>query len=338
MKKLSSLALRFENNKLLVLNQQELPLSETWLECHSPAEMVDIIKTLKVRGAPLIGIAAALSLAHFVEQGASSAEIEEAAVQLVEARPTAVNLSFCISQQMKAYHEEKEASAIVRVAEYLFQQDALLSEAIANYGADLIQSGETILTHCNTGGLVTTGIGTALGAIIQAHNQGKKIHVIVDETRPLLQGARLTAWELSRHGIPYTLICDNMAASLMQKGKIHRAIVGADRIAANGDSANKIGTYGVAALCYLHHIPFHIAAPQTTFDWSCPNGESIVIEERAANEVRGALDKIIWSPPSCAVYNPSFDVTPKKFISSFITDSGVLSVPNKDLCTSSSME
>lgn len=323
MKNLTSLALRFENNTLLVLNQKKLPFTSEWLTCHSPDEMAQFIKTLAVRGAPLIGIAAALSLAHFVEQGVTSEEIEKAAKTLIDARPTAVNLSYCVLKQLNAYRTTQDPQVIIQLAEDLFEEDAKLSEAIANYGADIIQDGEGILTHCNTGGLVTTGIGTALGAIIRAHEQGKKIHVYVDETRPLLQGGRLTTWELTRAQIPYTLICDNMAASLMRQGKIQRAIVGADRIAANGDTANKIGTYSIAALSHLHNIPFHIAAPKTTIDWDCSHGDDIVIENRHADEVKG-FGEVKWSPVEAEVYNPSFDVTPSKWITSWITDGGVV--------------
>lgn len=324
MKNLLSLALRVENNTLLVLNQTKLPFVSEWIACERPEQMAQLIKILAVRGAPLIGIAAALSLARYVEQGATHDEIEAAATLLIHARPTAVNLSYCISEQMKAYRAEQDPKAIIDQAVFLFEEDAKLSETIANHGAELIQDGEKILTHCNTGGLVTTGIGTALGAIIRAHQQGKQLHVYVDETRPLLQGARLTCWELEQQGIPYTLICDNMAASLMRQGKIHRAITGADRIAANGDTANKIGTYAVAALCHLHQIPFHIAAPHTTIDWDCAHGDEIVIEERAANEVKG-FGETQWAPSEAQVYNPAFDVTPRQFISSWVTDGGVFS-------------
>ena len=322
MKTLESLALVFRDDKLLVLNQQKLPFTEEWLLCNSPDEMVEIIQELKVRGAPLIGVAAALALAHFVEKGATPVQIQEAAQQLVDARPTAYNLAHCLSRQMTAYVQSGSPHSIIQVAEELFEEDKRLSDAIARHGAALIQSGESILTHCNTGGLVTTGIGTALGAMIQAHRDGKKIHVFVDETRPLLQGARLTCWELEREGIPHTLICDNMAASFMQKGKIHRVIVGADRIAINGDTANKIGTYSVAALAFMHQIPFHIAAPRTTIDYNCPHGEAIVIEERKPHEVKGVGD-LQWAPHASAVCNPAFDVTPGKWIQSFITDRGV---------------
>ena len=308
------------------LDQQKLPFVEEWLICQSPEEMVGMIKELKVRGAPLIGVAAALSLAQYVARGATRSQIELAAQKLSSARPTAYNLSYCISRQMAAYAKNGDPNSIIQTAEELFEEDKRLSFAIAEHGSRLIQPGESILTHCNTGGLVTTGIGTALGAMIQSHRDGKKIHIYVDETRPLLQGARLTCWELSREGVPHTLICDNMAASLMHKGKIQRVIVGADRIAANGDTANKIGTYSIAALAHLHGIPFHIAAPRTTIDYRCSHGDEIVIEERMPEEVKGVVGTfgaIKWAPQISCVYNPAFDVTPAKWIESFITDAGV---------------
>lgn len=327
MKNLFSLGLRFENNKLLVLNQQLLPAQEQWIECQSPQHMHTIIHSLQVRGAPLIGIAAALALAHYVEQGADEQQIHAAAKLLISARPTAVNLAHCIQRQIQAYRTAKNPQVIVKIAEQLFAEDAQLSANIAKHGTALLQSGDNILTHCNTGGLVTTGIGTALGIIIAAHQQGKKLHVYVDETRPLLQGARLTAWELQRAGISYTLICDNMAASLMRAGKIQKVIVGADRIAANGDFANKIGTYSVAVLANYHQVPFYVAAPYTTVDLNCPQGNAINIEQRAANEIRGAagaFGKIIWSPENCDVYNPAFDVTPAELVTSYILDKGLV--------------
>lgn len=321
MKTLESLALTFKDNRLQILNQQKLPFVEEWITCHSPDEMVFIIKNLQVRGAPLIGVAASLSLAHYIEQGANKAQIEEAATKLMYARPTAYNLSYCIKRQMDAFYKTNDPEAIILTAIEIFEEDRDLSYSIASYGSSLIQDGESILTHCNTGGLVTTGIGTALGAIIEAHRKSKKIHVFVDETRPLLQGARLTCWELIKEGIPHTLICDNMAGALMQSGRIHRVIVGADRIAANGDSANKIGTYSIAALSYVHQIPFHIAAPTTTIDYNCKNGSDIQIEERTSSEVKG-FDKP-WALDHSPVFNPAFDVTPKKFITSFILNTGI---------------
>lgn len=332
MKDMVCSALKYVNNQLSILDQQKLPHIEEWLVCNSPDEMIAILRALKVRGAPLIGIAAAVALADFVVKGASEKEILTAAEKLMAARPTAVNLKYCIEKQLNAYRHERDSKAIIAMAEQLFDEDVKMCEAIVNYGAELIQSGESILTHCNTGGIIAAGIGTALGVIFKAHQQGKKIHVYVDETRPLLQGARLTTWELIKNKIPHTLICDNMAASLMQAGKIKRVIVGADRIAANGDAANKIGTYGVAVLAQYHDIPFHIAAPESTIDWNCMSGNGIVIEQRAAEEVRG-YGNLQWSPSESSVYNPAFDVTPARLIKSFITNRGVFedlqSIKNK---------
>lgn len=326
MKTLISLALCYDNTQLLVLNQQKLPHSEEWTLCDSPRDMYEMIRCLHVRGAPLIGVAAAVSLAQFSEQDVNAQEIMLAAELLKSARPTAVNLAHCIDRQMAAYTISRNKKDIVRIAEELFEEDARLCEKMANHGAALIHSGDSILTHCNTGGLVTTGIGTALGIVIKAHQQGKKVHVYVDETRPLLQGARLTTWELERNSIPYTLICDNMAAGLMRKGKIQRVFVGADRIASNGDFANKIGTYGVAVLAHHHKIPFYVAAPYTTFDPHCLNGDAIVVEERSASEVRGYRDGsgqyVSWSPEKASVYNPSFDVTPGELVTEFVFDHG----------------
>ncbi len=326
MKNLYSLALVYENGRLRVLNQQKLPYEEEWLLCKNPFDMVSMIQHLQVRGAPLIGIAAALALAQYAETGVSKEQILQIAKRLAEARPTAVNLPYCISCLMQVYSKNWNVQALVDEAERLFEEDACLSNAIAKHGASLIQSGDFILTHCNTGGLVTTGIGTALGAIIQAHYEGKQIHVYVDETRPLLQGARLTCWELVSHNIPHTLICDNMTAALMAKGMIHKIIVGADRIAVNGDTANKIGTYSLAVLARVHNIPFYIAAPRTTIDSNCPSGEEIVVEERQAIEVRGIAGfpvNLEWAPAKTKTFNPAFDVTPVNLISGFITDAGI---------------
>ncbi|MGZ3690948.1 MAG: S-methyl-5-thioribose-1-phosphate isomerase, partial [Pseudobdellovibrio sp.] len=204
----------------------------------------------------------------------------------------------------------------------IFNEDVELCEKMAANGATLINDGDQILTHCNTGGLATAGVGTALGVIRKAHEQGKKIHVYVDETRPLLQGGRLTAWELSKLNIPCTLITDNMAAHLMSLKKINKAIVGSDRIAVNGDFANKIGTYSVAVNCHYHQIPFYVAAPYTTVDPECANGSQIPIEQRNKKEVQG-YGELLWAPHEVAVYNPSFDVTPHKLVSAWILDKKV---------------
>ncbi|MBN4066512.1 S-methyl-5-thioribose-1-phosphate isomerase [Simkania negevensis] len=325
MKLFSSLALKYDGTTLLVLDQRKLPREESWLKCHTPEEMSCYIKQLSVRGAPLIGIAAATALALYAEGGASDDNITRAARQLKSARPTAVNLAYAIDKLMEDFPLcTKEG--ITRRADEIIAEEYAMSCNMSGHGAALIASNETILTHCNTGGLVTNGPGTALGAVIEAHRQGKKVQVYVDETRPLLQGGRLTTWELEKEGIPYTLICDNMAASLMAKGVITRVMVGADRIAINGDFANKIGTYSVAVNAHYHNVPFHIVAPVSTIDFQCANGQEIPIEERAAGEVRGAsgcFGTIEWSPENAPVYNPSFDVTPACLVTSHVLDSGV---------------
>jgi methylthioribose-1-phosphate isomerase len=320
---LNGLSIQYNDGDLKILDQQQLPAVEEWIDVQTPEEMVDIIRALKVRGAPLIGIAAVFSLAQLEERGASREELISAAHLLRESRPTAVNLSIYIRRVLDML--EKGQNVRTTAAE-IFHEDVILCQKIGEAGAALIEPGEQILTICNTGSLATAGIGTALGVIRVAHAQGKNIHVYACETRPLLQGGRLTAWELEKEGIPYTLICDSMAATLMKQGKIDRVLVGADRIAANGDFANKIGTYSLAVLAHHHEIPFHVVAPYTTIDNLCPNGDAIVVEQRNANEVRGAsgsFGKVIWSPKEAPVYNPAFDVTPAELVESYILDSGV---------------
>jgi methylthioribose-1-phosphate isomerase len=329
--KLSGLAIQYDSGALRVLNQQKLPGEEEWIDVQTPEQMVEIITSLKVRGAPLIGIAAILSLAQLAERGASNPEIEQAAYLLRKSRPTAVNLAIFIDRVLLAM---KEGKNILNVIQEIFHEDVALCEAMGKAGADLIEPEENILTICNTGSLATAGIGTAFGVIKTAHLQGKKIHVYACETRPLLQGGRLTAWELEQNGIPYTLICDSMAASLMRSGKIDRVLVGADRIAVNGDFANKIGTYSLAVLAHHHQIPFHVVAPYTTIDPACSDGSGIKIEQRNPNEVRGAsgsFGSVIWSPKNANVYNPAFDVTPHELVTSLICDKGNL--PPKEIAS-----
>ena len=319
MKSLSSLGLKFEKNQLLVLDQTQLPHQEEWISCKNPDHMVDLIQKLSVRGAPLIGVAAALSLAHFAESGANPSEVIAAAKKLRAARPTAVNLMAAIDRLVPQSNSEIRKDQLIHEAERIFQEDCQACEDIANRGADLIQDGDAILTHCNTGGLVTAGIGTALGVIRRAHEQGKKIQVFVDETRPLLQGARLTTWELGKLKIPFTLICDNMAGFLMAQGRVQKVFVGADRIARNGDFANKIGTYSVAVLAYHHGVPFYVAAPRTTFDTKSANGDDIPIEERHPDEVRAGR-----SHKDVRVWNPAFDVTPRSLISGIVFEDAMI--------------
>ena len=317
MKTLSSLALTSDTAALRVLDQRLLPHEERWVTVRDPAHMVELIQGLAVRGAPLIGVAAALAVAHSANGGASAEQLRAESARLRGARPTAVNLMAAIDRLLGL--AELTGPRVIAEAEAIFEEDVAMCEAMSERGARLISDGDSLLTHCNAGGLVAAGIGTALGVIRRAHEQGKRIHVFVDETRPLLQGARITAWELGKLGIDHTLICDNMAATLMAQQKIQKVFVGADRIAKNGDVANKIGTYGVAVLAHHHRIPFYVVAPRTTFDASCPSGRDIPIEQRAADEVRAGK-----SPATSKVYNPAFDVTPRALITGIVLDDGML--------------
>jgi methylthioribose-1-phosphate isomerase len=321
MKVLDSMALRSDGVRLWVLDQTRLPDEELWLEAGNPEEMIRHIQSLAVRGAPLIGVAAALCLARFAEDGATPAQLREASAMLREARPTAVNLAWALDRMNRVLPEALEV--FVREAEAIFGEDVSLCEAMARHGLELFGPGEAVLTHCNSGGLATAGIGTALGVIRRGFERGLVRHVFVDETRPLLQGARLTAWELGRVGIPHTLITDSMAAILMRDGMVQRVLVGADRIAANGDFANKVGTYGLAVQARHHGVPFHPVAPYSTVDSVCPDGASIPIEMRNSSEVRG-YGKSRWAPKGSPVFNPSFDVTPVDLVTSLVLDRGII--------------
>lgn len=317
MKPLTSSAIKLSAEGLFVLDQTQLPHLEVWTWSADPSTMVEMIRALKVRGAPLIGVAAALQLGLLAEKNPARAEFEKALMDLRESRPTAVNLMNAIDR-LRAAYEKNGISAVPLEAQKICEEDIALCENMSKNGASVVGAKENILTHCNTGGLATAGLGTALGAIIQAHRDGKSVHVYVDETRPLLQGARLTTYELEKNKIPFTLICDNMAGFLMQKGKVDRVLLGADRIARNGDFANKVGTYSLAVLAKHHRIPFHVVAPRTTIDRGCSTGAAIPIEERQAGEVRSH-----WAPQQCAVWNPAFDVTPGELVTSWIFDHGV---------------
>jgi len=306
------------------LDQTLLPDKEIWINSESPETMHNCIVKLAVRGAPLIGVAAAMSLALYSTHEHSTEKIKEKAEYLRSARPTAVNLMFCLDYMLNG---ELISERLIKLAYELMNKEIEMNQRMAKYGAELIKDGENILHHCNTGSLATPGVGTALGVIREAHRQGKKIHVYVDETRPLLQGGRLTTYELKKEGIPYTLITDNMAGTLMKQGKIQRVLVGADRIAINGDFANKIGTYSVAVLAHFHKIPFHTVAPISTVDFLCNNGSEIEIEQRKPSEVQGvsgSFGDIRWAPQDSPVYNPAFDVTPCELLTSIILDSGVV--------------
>jgi methylthioribose-1-phosphate isomerase len=315
MRAFESLGLKHDGRTLWVLDQTQLPDAEVWLDGSGPDAMIALIQRLAVRGAPLIGVAASASLATFAHRGASATEYASACAALRAARPTAVNLMWAMDRMKDAIDPVAEARAI-------FAEDVRLCEGMARHGAELIQDGEGILTHCNTGGLATAGTGTALGVIRRAFEQGKHIHVYADETRPLLQGGRLTAWELTKLGIPSTLITDSMAALLLRDNKVQRVLVGSDRVAANGDFANKVGTYGLAVQARFHGVPFHPVAPFSTVDLACPNGAAIPIEEREPSEVRG-YSTLRWAPEGIPAWNPSFDVTPVDLVTSLVLDRGV---------------
>lgn len=327
MQTLNTTSLRLKDNQLFILDQQALPQEKRWLPCDSVEQLVAHIRTLRVRGAPLIGLSASLLLALLAERGLPLAELEQALTTLRAARPTAVNLMNNLDRMKQALAQPDWVAAMANEALRLVDEDRALCERIADNGAEWVKPGSRLLTHCNTGGLATAGIGTAIGVLLRAHQQGKITQVWVDETRPLLQGGRLTAWELGELGIPYQLICDSMAASLMAAGLVDAVWVGADRIAANGDVANKIGTYSLAVLAHYHQIPFYVAAPHTTHDPHCLNGAAIPIEQRAAAEVTGvsgSFGSCQWAPADAPTYNPAFDVTPTALISGWVLDSGVI--------------
>ncbi|EJL91247.1 S-methyl-5-thioribose-1-phosphate isomerase [Pantoea sp. GM01] len=327
MQTLRTTSLEVRDNQLWILDQQALPQQQNWLPSHSVAQLVEHIHALRVRGAPLIGLSASLLLALLGEQGTTQVELAAALEVLRAARPTAVNLMNNLDRMKVALAENDFVAALSAEALRLVAEDKQLCDNIARAGSALVKPGSQLLTHCNTGGLATAGVGTALGVIAYAHQQGLVKNVWVDETRPLLQGGRLTAWELGELNIPYQLITDSMAASLMARGAVDAIWVGADRIAANGDVANKIGTYSLAVLAQYHGIPFYVAAPYTTLDRLCPNGDAIPIEQRAASEVTGvsgSFGSVQWAPENAAVYNPAFDVTPAALISGWVLDTGVV--------------
>jgi methylthioribose-1-phosphate isomerase len=319
-------------NKLRFIDQTSLPAHLTSKETSDYRAVIDAIKKLEIRGAPAIGIAAAYGLALALQEKAeySFGQFEIWAGEFKASRPTAVNLFWAVDRvesTVKGLHNapyQVLLDTVWREAEEIHDEDRKMCERIGAHGAELVRDGASILTHCNTGALATGGIGTALGVIYTCRDQGKKIKVYADETRPLLQGARLTAWELQQEGIDVTLICDSVAGMLMRQKKIDLAIVGADRIARNGDFANKIGTYSVAVLAKEHGIPFYVAAPESTFDRTMADGSSIVIEERSPREVIEGFGKLT-APPDIKVYSPAFDVTPGELVTAFITDRGISS-------------
>ncbi len=323
------------------LDQTKLPLEETYVLATSYQQVADVITTMVVRGAPAIGVSAAMGVALGVKQSkavnlaALKTEFEAIAKTLATTRPTAVNLFWAIERMKTRFTalveqpgatSESISEALITEAQRMYEEDIAACKAMGANGAELLPKEGGVLTHCNAGALATCGYGTALGVIRAAVERGHNVHVYADETRPFLQGARLTAWELMHDGIPTTVICDNMAASLMRQGKIRAVVVGADRIAANGDVANKIGTYNVAILAKEHGIPFYVAAPWSTIDLATPSGDLIPIEQRPAIEVTHHAGKQL-TPHGVEIENPAFDVTPAKYVTAIITERGVLRAP-----------
>jgi methylthioribose-1-phosphate isomerase len=324
--------------KLRIIDQTRLPEQLVYLELDDIEDIFDAIKRLCVRGAPAIGCSAALGLAAYcrktdiVDKNEFLEFVKKSADRLAESRPTAVNLFWALDRCVSSLVNFNANSAadlkrqLLKESLDILEEDIELCRSIGRYGFALLKDGMSVLTHCNAGALATGDYGTALSPIYVAAEEGVKVKVFSDETRPLLQGSRLTAWELNQAGIDVTAICDNMAAQVMKEGKIDMVIVGADRIAANGDAANKIGTYGVAILAKYHNIPFYVAAPYSTFDLTLATGDEIPIEQRSSKEVIWGFDKQT-GPEDVKVYNPAFDVTPHELITGFITNKGIIKPP-----------
>lgn len=330
--------------RLEMIDQRRLPGELVTLECRTPQQLYDAIRTLAVRGAPAIGVAAAYGVCLGMQTAPGQVEaalehLDRTAAYLAESRPTAVNLFWALDRMKAAarrFVADNPGADVRRFAEVLLaeahaicDEDKDMCKAIGEHGQRFVCEGAGLLTHCNAGALATAGQGTALSPMYEAHRLGRRFRVFVDETRPLLQGSRLTAWELTQAGIDATLICDNTAAVLMQQGKVNAVITGADRIAANGDTANKIGTFALSVLAVHHGVPFYIAAPSSTFDLSIARGDDIPIEQRSADEVAGFAG-CRTAPDGMNVYNPAFDVTPVRNITAFITEKGVIERPDTD--------
>lgn len=331
-------ALEWDQETLKLLDQSALPHAVRVVTCSSVDEVADAIRTLKVRGAPAIGAAAAYGLVLAARSAARTDRpafvryLHETARMLLGTRPTAVNLRWALDRMLAVPERLSHASsaqladALLDEANAIAAEDSRTNHAIGQHGAALVRPGDRILTYCNTGSLATVDFGTALGVIRTAHAQGKRIHVYISETRPVLQGARLTAWEVLQEGIPATLITDNAAGWLMRRGLIDRVIVGADRVAANGDTANKIGTYGLAVLARAHEVPLLVAAPLSTVDFRAPDGTAIPIEERRPDEVTH-IAGVPVAPAGITAINPAFDITPAHLIGAIITEAGVATPP-----------
>ena len=330
--------LEWTDDGVRFIDQTKLPTEEVYVTCGTYEEVANAIRTMIVRGAPAIGVAAAMGVALGVRDSDADhlselrRDFEQICDTIAETRPTAVNLFWAIQRMRDKFETVSELpvaqikQTLVTEAQRMYLEDIANNEAMGRYGAVLLPSDGTVLTHCNAGALATCGYGTALGVIRAAVESGKKIQVYADETRPFLQGARLTAWELVKDNIPTTLISDNMAGAMMRQGKIAAVIVGADRIAANGDVANKIGTYTVAVLAKEHGIPFYVAAPWSTIDMETPDGSKIPIEQRSSREVTHFAGKQV-APNGVKVENPAFDVTPNQYVTAIITERGVAKAP-----------
>ena len=325
---------------VVMIDQRKLPTQEVYVRCKTAAEVARAIKTMVIRGAPAIGVAAAWGIALGMRRSTATgtqkfaAELQKTCDLMGATRPTAVNLFWAIERMKKTFAAAVQAGSSVdqikdildREAQRIHDEDVASCRAMGAFGATVVPADARILTHCNAGALATAGYGTALGVIRGAVEAGKAVAVFADETRPFLQGARLTAWELMRDGIDTTIITDNMSAALMGQGKVNFVVVGADRIAANGDTANKIGTYGVAVLAREHAIPFYVAAPLSTIDLRTPDGAHIPIEERRAREVTHVGSSQV-APKDAKIWNPAFDVTPHRFIAGIITERGIFRAP-----------
>ncbi|MBI4366978.1 MAG: S-methyl-5-thioribose-1-phosphate isomerase [Deltaproteobacteria bacterium] len=328
----------WKDNAVIMLDQRKLPLEEVYCRYEDYKGVADAIRTMVIRGAPAIGVAAAMGVAlgamgigvtgvrEFAER------LDRVCATLLATRPTAVNLAWGV-ERMRAVVTANPTLTVAQLKERLkdealriYHEDIEANRLIGRHGRTLFMDGDTVLTHCNAGALATAGFGTALGVLYAAQEEGKSLHVIADETRPFLQGARLTAWELQKYGMDVTVITDNMAAALMRQGRIRKAIVGADRIAANGDVANKIGTYGVAVLARHHRIPLYVAAPCSTIDFRIATGEAIPIEERDPGEVTH-IQGVQVTPSHVSIWNPAFDVTPAELVSAIITERGIAYPP-----------
>jgi len=340
--------IEWDDGVVKMIDQRKLPRELVIVQFTDHREVARAIKEMYIRGAPAIGAAAAFGLALCARGSKANtraellADLEEAAATLLETRPTAVNLPWALERMLEVarkaqhtqavspvgpnYRVEQMVNDLVAEAQRIADEDVEINKRMAAHGAGLIEDGYNILTHCNTGSLATVDYGTALGVIRTAHEQGKRVHVWVDETRPRLQGARLTAWELKRYGIPMTLIADNAAGHLMRTGQVDVVLVGADRVAANGDVANKIGTYKLAVLAQENGIPFYSVAPTSTVDLSLPSGEQITIEERDPSEVTH-IGGVCITPEGVSVYNPAFDVTPHRYITGIVTEEGIVAPP-----------